>query len=200
VSGALIVEPDGSGYVTQSNAGVCGLLDACGLRGSLALALKPHNASGSLTAFGPARLPYRDFLVALGLRPGVAPKSINVDGSVDWDDAGSVSERLTGPVACSDAVSLGGGGVSLIVAAGRITAQYGPASALRTRCPGPAVPDPEAILSGGGQLETDGRSLTLTLDRGRAFEDDGYLGRIQGRVTLTLRRGRLRQQIFSEPQ
>ena len=53
-----------------------------------------------------------------------------------------------------------------------------------------------------GRLSLSGlrhRTFTLSLGGRQAFEDDGYAAGTRGRLVLTLRRGRITQQISTQP-
>ena len=77
-SGAVTVQVAGA-----ANPDICGGLDSCGLQGTISLQPGP-NAAGELTAFGPARRPYRDFLAALGRSRRGRAAGITVAGEIGW--------------------------------------------------------------------------------------------------------------------
>lgn len=194
------------GTVTESfrgspNPDVCALLDSCGAFGTITLHPIAHAPTAQLIAQGAARLPYRDFLVALGVLRGSAPRGIGVFGDVSWDDRGNALERLTAPDQCSDAGPLRDGFVSIGVT--RMVVSYSRSGPLDTLCPGPVAAgvNAQSLLSGTirrGILNA--RTFRLVLSRGASLQDDGYTGSVRGSLRLTLRRGRVTQQVITEPQ
>jgi hypothetical protein len=195
------------GGVTESFRGtsdtdVCALLDSCGASGTIALRPTPRAPEASLYAIGSAKLPYSDFLVALGLRRGPLAKGIHLYGQVDWTDAGTAREQFSQSGLCSDATRLQQGSVSIEARGGSLTASYAPGSVVDTRCPRPSTPRQYvSVLSGAAPLSRlAGGTFTLRLRRGSAITDDGYSGRTSGDLSITLRRGRVTQQVFTEPQ
>jgi hypothetical protein len=155
--------------------------------------------SAELSAFGPVKRPYRDYLAALGLGRG-RTKGIDVTGVISWDDRGLFHEQVSQSGTCSDALSLQGGLVGLNPSGRSVEAAYFLAANLRTRCPGPIVSPNPGLLTGvfpRGDLSK--RSFTLTMRSGSAFEDDGYVGRTGGHLSLTVRRGRISSSTFSLP-
>ena len=91
-----------------------------------------------------------------------------------------------------------------------MSVQYQVGGFPRTRCPGPALgPSADPFTSGpltSGSLASGAiprrelyrRQFSLVLRGARSFGDDGYLGRVSGSLALTLRRGRLRQQVVTQ--
>jgi hypothetical protein len=196
------------GTVTESfhgspNADVCALLDSCGALGTITLRPTSHAPTAQLIASGPARLRYRDFLVALGVLPGSPTPGIGVDGSVTWDDNGTAVEHLLQPSRCSGAGRLSDGSVSIDVQRTRAVFSYSRFESLDTECPGPiaaAVNAPSSLLSGAAARRILGaRTFTVVVNRGSSLQDDGYIGSVHGSLGLTLRRGRLTQQVITEP-
>jgi hypothetical protein len=195
------------GGMTESFAGssdtdVCTLLDSCGASGAITLRPIPHAPVASLYAIGPAKLPYRDFLVALGLRRGALAKGIDLYGAVDWTDKGAAREQFSQSGLCADAAPLHEGSASIEVRGSSLIASYAPGGAVDTRCPGPTTPGQyQPLLSGEvPRSRLSGRTFTLTMSRGTAITDDGYSGRTEGDLSVTLRRGRLSQQVITLPQ
>ena len=179
---------------------VCRLLDSCGTSGTLGLTLPgAGDADAELIATGPASRPYDDFLTALGQIRGGARHGITVAGSVAWTNAGRVNASLTQPSACSDAAPLGQLYVSLQPAAGASGGYFG-SSPWRTRCPGPMVPGQVQPLSARVRLRMMGpREFGVTFRPVGSLTDDGYTLTLHGHLSLVLRRGRITQQVLTEP-
>jgi hypothetical protein len=179
---------------------VCRLLDSCGMSGTLGLTLPgAGGADAELIATGPASLPYGDFLTALGQIRGGARHGITVAGSVAWTNSGRINANLTQPSACSDAAPLGQLYVSLQPAAGASGGFFG-SSPWRTRCPGPMVPGQVQLLSARARLRMMGpREFGVTFRPVGSLTDDGYTFTLHGHLSLVLRRGRITQQVVTEP-
>lgn len=195
LSGQLSAEVQGT-----ANPVVCRLLDSCGVSGTLGVTLPAaHGAVGELVATGPASRPYADFLAALDHVRSDRRSGIGVIGSVGWADSGRVNANMTQPSGCSDAAPLGDLGVGLLPA-GRATFGYVSSSPWRTRCPGPMVPGGTQTLSASSRLRLMGpRTFGVTLRPAGSFSDDGYTVTLQGHLSLVLRRGRITQQVATEP-
>jgi hypothetical protein len=74
------------------------------------------------------------------------------------------------------------------------------AGSWRTRCPGPLLGNTQSLL--GASLDRSALSLgqfTIELGGTRTYSDDGYVIVARGRLSVVLRRGRVTQQVFSEP-
>jgi hypothetical protein len=174
---------------------VCGLLDSCGLRGTLSLTGPLHDVSAQLIATGPARRPYADFLAALGLSRTGRARGIGVFGSVNWlqDVRSDVSQA--GNV-CTDTAPSGGIAVPLGIG-GPIGGFTGP---WRTRCPGPSLDNARLLLSAPlTRSQLGHRRFTIHVGGKGTSSDDGYTIRSHGRLSLVLRRGRVTQQVTAEP-
>jgi hypothetical protein len=186
----------------SSDADLCSLLDSCGLVGTTTLDPISRSPQGYLYASGPATLPYRAFLVALGLRRGSPPAAIRMGGGVSWEDDGSAHEQLTAPNRCSDVARLGAGFATIDSRRTRLLLSYNPAEPPTTECPGPNVAALGSGLLSGSMPRTtlSSRPFTLVLRRGSSLRDDGYTGSVRGSLRLTLRRGRVTQQVITEPQ
>jgi hypothetical protein len=184
-----------------SDADACSLLDSCALVGTTTLDPISRSPDGYLYASGPARLPYRSFLVALGLRRGSPPAAIRVAGGVSWQDDGSGHEQLTAPNRCSDVARLGAGFATIQSRRTSLLLSYAPAESPTTECPGPSFVGPGSRLLSGIMPRTtlSSRTFTLVLRRGSSFQDDGYTGSVRGSLRLTFRRGRVTQQVITEP-
>lgn len=182
-----------------ADATECGLLDSCGLAGTLTLAPSFDGLSGSLQAIGPAKRPYRDFLAALGRGPG-NPRGIQVFGEIGWSQGGTVTEDITQAGTCTDSAVLGAGGIILAPRGSGLVASYRPVAAPRTRCPGPIVAPGQALATGTlARADLRRRTLTLNLSAAPAFQDDGYSATISGHFAFSFRRGPLTQQVTTQP-
>jgi hypothetical protein len=172
--------------------GVCVFLDSCGLTGTLTLAPRPVSSDGFLTSSGPARLPYRDFLVALGLRPGAHRVGLDPSGITVWADAGTLRADLTQGERCTDTVGLGSGSANVVVRGSSLHVALSTGSFLltnpgagsgRTRCPGPELPAFQTLASGVVPRTALGhRTFTITVRGGGGFPDDGYSVSLHGQV------------------
>jgi hypothetical protein len=174
---------------------VCGLLDSCGLRETLTLAGRGHGESAQLIAIGPARRPYADFLAALGLSRTGRARGIAVSGSVDWAQPVRAVVSQAGNV-CTDTAASGGIAISLAPDG----ASGGLSESWRTRCPGPSVGNAQSLLAGRFDRSVLGhRQFTIKVAGKGTSSDDGYAIVARGRLSLVLRRGRISQQIDTEP-
>jgi hypothetical protein len=177
--------------------GVCTLLDSCSVSGTLQLRPVPRHVYAELTAIGPARRPYGDFLAALGLRRRGQIGGIRVTGAVSWDDRGVLDESLGG---CSNAGPLEAGSVNLDGNGGALDASYRPGITLRTRCPGPILGTDTTALSGRlPRAELRHSVFTIVLGRSAPFIDDGYVGQFGGVLSFTLRHGHVSSQFIKAP-
>jgi hypothetical protein len=181
---------------------VCVLLDSCGTQGTITVHPQPQRGQGQLTAYGPARLPYRDFLAALGLGRHANANGIVVQGVISWDSGGILQTDIAQGGECKDSTPLGFGAVYFGARRGQVTAQYAPRGSARARCPGPRL----FAVRGAGYL-ADGTFPTRDLGRGEfsiplrpdaTFSDDGYAGHLAGSLSLTIRRGRFTQRIITQ--
>ena len=178
---------------------VCTVLDSCGLSGTLSLGPVGNDGVAEVVAMGPASRPYRDFLTAVGVVRGGRSSGISVSVLVNL--VGEVHAAMSqAGAACADT-----GGPGLVAAA------IGPASASasasgtflgswRTRCPGPTLGDAPGGLSpslAAGALRH--RQFTIRLQAHGSLTDDGYVIAPQGRLAVVLRRGRISQQVITEP-
>jgi hypothetical protein len=190
LSGAVVTTVDG-----DANPALCGPLGACGLHGTLTLDLG-RSPVAEISAIGPARLPYRDFLVALGLRAGTRTKQIHLYGGVSWNRGGVLRARISGGGAtCTDSVAANGDFASLAIARHKLVAQLGSFGGggyeFRTRCPGPLGPQ-GSLADGGAQWPPrDTAKLVIPLGGDASFTDDGYHGQTDADLTLTMTHPRL---------
>lgn len=181
---------------------VCSLLDSCGLTGSLSWAPVQSKAHAVLTASGLASRPRRDFLAALGLAQKGNPRGISLGGEIDWKDHGLFSERVTQAGTCADKVGLISGFVDLYQEQDGIEAFYAPGAALRTRCPGPLLDSVVGSLAGQtlSARTVSRRRFTIDLRPPSTVQDDGYVGRPSGQISLVLQRsGHTTQHVITVP-
>jgi hypothetical protein len=177
----------------RSSSG-CGPLGACGAQGTLGLSPSPSGASGVLAATGPVNAPLRDFLAALH---GGHRRGIDVGGGVEWRDRSLERETFGQSGACNDTAPVSRGSVFFDVGRRAVHARYVVDGTLRTRCPGPMIAG--VVASGAGSpAALAGRSFTLRLT-GTRFADRGYAGTFEGSIALTLRRGRISQDVEALP-
>ena len=183
-----------------STPDVCMTLDSCGARGTAQLALRRSVGRGTLTAFGPARRPYRDFLAALGLSRRGRAAGIQAFGDIQLSSGGRLDWRLTQPGFCSDSAQVSAGDISLAVGSGRLSAFDGASGFSHLRCPGPLLGETLDIGASAavplGDLSH--RLFTMRLRGSGGFSDDGYTGDVGGGLSLAVRPGKVTQHIFSE--
>lgn len=193
-SGALSASIQGT-----ASAAICGLLDSCGLSGTLTLTPQPLQSAGELYASGPATRPYRDFLAALGLSRGGNPRGIQVLGDVEWVDGGTAAEDLSQPGACTDSEPLGAAGLTIAPLGGRVATSFSVFSPPRTGCPGPLLGS-EPLASGElPRRDLGAHTLALTVRAAGSREDDGYVAELGGSLTVEVRRGALSSRISVQP-
>lgn len=174
---------------------VCGLLDSCGLSETLGLTGPMRGASAQLVATGPARRPYADFLAALGLSRTGRPRGIAVSGSLDWRQPVRAVVSQAGNL-CTDTAASGG----MAIGFGPRGASGGFTDTWRTRCPGPSLGDVQPLLTGPLDRSALGRrQFSINVFGEETFSDDGYAILGRGRLSLVLRRGRITQQVSTEP-
>jgi hypothetical protein len=200
-----LVRADGSltaAIQGTDNPIVCGLLDSCGLAGTLTVGVGSHGPAGTLIATGPASRPYVDFLAALGLSRTGNRRGIVVDGGIEVGGAGAVTEALSqSGLPCTDSASTPPLTLTLLNHGGTLTGGASLLGTWRTRCPGPMVGIQTPLLYAGPvSLAALGRrTFTIHLRAGAPFVDDGYSISPQGRLAVTLRRGRFTQTISTQP-
>lgn len=188
-----------AGVQGTANTTVCGLLDSCGLSGTLTLTPAPVQSGGELSAMGPATRPYRDFLAALGLGRTGNPRGITVAGTVDWGGGGTAAEDLTQSGSCTDNAPLGPGGVLLEVHGPTVSAELSVFAGSRTRCPGPIL-DTEALASGRlPRADLAHRTFTVQTRAAGSTQDDGYVAELSGALTIQVRRGALSSRVEVQP-
>jgi hypothetical protein len=192
VSGQLTATVQGSSVPVP-----CRLLDSCGLTGTLSFGGVAHGFTGVISVTGPASRPYRDFLAALGLGRG-QPRGLTGDLFANWA-LGPVTESVSQSGTCTDS---SGAAQMFLAMPARGTVLRGSAGwgGARTRCPGPSTANQNPVLSAVLARSALGRrELTITLRPAGSLVDDGYTASLRGHLTLTLRRGRIRQQVFAAP-
>jgi hypothetical protein len=70
----------------------------------------------------------------------------------------------------------------------------------RTRCPGPSLRDVQPLLTGPLDRSALGRrQFRIDVAGKETLSDDGYVILARGRLSLVVRRGRITQQVSSEP-
>jgi hypothetical protein len=179
---------------------VCRLLDSCGAAGTLTVApLLTRGATAEVFAQGPASRPYRDFLTALDLSRAGQASGIQVGGVIDLPEGAAVTADFSAPIACTDTAMDGDLFVEVEKRRGVLKMIAG-SNSWRTRCPGPQVGEQQQLLSGAVPISAVGRrTFTAVLRAQGSLVDDGYTASLHGRLTLRLRRGRVRQQVIDAP-
>jgi hypothetical protein len=188
----------------SADAAQCGPLDACGLSGTIGFT--PGAARGGsvyLTASAPARRPPRDSLAAVGLGAGGNPGGIAVGGGGDARVRGAVVADLAQGEVCRDLTRVSDTQLALDVHAGRLRVSLSPAQSqaadpLRTRCPGPELGQHVLTSTTLPRNALRRRTLTVSL-HGNSFTDGPYRVTARSALVLTLRRLRVRTQIFRLP-
>jgi len=182
-----------AGVTGSSDPGVCGRLDACGVRGTIHVATRAGSRGRLFVdATGPAHRPVRDFLTALGRGRGGDRSGISVNGGGEASVLGRVTAHLLTPGRCRDTDAVTTVALQLRVRGGRMQVALSGAGGLsgdllRTRCPGPALGS-RRLAVGSVPLTAFGRpTVTVTL-RGARFAAGPYRVTDVGTFTLTLRR------------
>jgi hypothetical protein len=186
------------------DAAQCGPLDACGLSGTIGFVPgAAHGGSAFLTASASARRALRDSLAALGLGAGGNRDGIAVNGGGDAPVHGAVVADLAQDGVCRDITRVSHTELALDVHGGRLRISLSPAESqaadpLRTRCPGPELG--QHVLTSGTLPRSALRRRTLTVAlHGNSFTDGPYRVTARSALVLTLRRLRVRTQIFRLP-
>jgi hypothetical protein len=194
VSGSLRASVQGT-----SDPVVCRLLDSCGLAGTISVTPGSGNTSAEVFATGPASRPYGDFLAALRRGPG-DQRGIGVNVLIGWS-AGTVTAALNQAGVCTDTAPLGNLGLALALAVGRDRAAgSGESSPWRTRCPGPMIGGQASVWSATFPAQALARrSFTIEARSAGSLSEDGYTISLHGRVSVTVRRGRLSENVIVEP-
>ncbi len=178
----------------------CQFLDSCGIQGTLNGAFSPTGGTASLFVLGPATRPYADFLAALGLSRRGNPRGLHVDGTVAWQDSGTVMAQVARGVSCASSAPLPGGVVILGTTGRGLGATYSPAGSPRTRCPGPELAQFQTLASGSVGVAALGKpTFTLRLSGSGPLGDDGYTISQRTSLTLTLKRGHVHEQTLLTP-
>jgi hypothetical protein len=155
-----------------------------------------------LGAEGSDKIPFRDYLAALGLRSSGDTHGIQTFGALTWTDRGDVSALATAPgqAACHDSQALIRSVVGLSIRHHRLLATYLPQSvaydALRTQCPGPTL-GPGKLLHGSAPLvPAAGRTTILELTGDSSYDDSGYHVHVSGRLRIAFRAMRIKQTLL----
>jgi hypothetical protein len=195
--------------VTGAAAPVCQPLDSCGLQETVALPAAATGAAGSLFVQARASSPLAAQRAALGLAgpPAAAraARTLPVNGGVSFTDPGPVLVTAT-----QDGTTCHGRGgpaqedVQLAARSGRLIATLESLDLSRSGCPGPLLgsgSDPIMLATGSVPLGALGhRTIPLRLRAATApVADDGYVIRLAGTATFTLRRGRVSQTVLRAP-
>jgi hypothetical protein len=194
-----------TGSVGASFAGgeLCDELASCGDTGSWLL--RPGAAHGSVfaTVLAPLSRPLRDLRAAAGLGGRGKPGRLEMTGGGSWSARDFTLAATTSGHPGDDCVDVlkGYGGSSLqltrdgnsvLVA---IYSEFTPGVA-RTRCPGPGMAsDPGQQRLGTARVPLAAfarKRIRITITRGASFETDGWSGTIKPRLTIVLRRVRVR--------
>jgi hypothetical protein len=174
---------------------VCELLDSCGVSGTLSLSDVRRDATAEVLAVGPARRPYRDFLTALGLSRSGRSRGIAVDLIVSWTGGVRATVNQAGGT-CTGTASTGGVsfGFGLGTDAGEFEGSW------RTRCPGPIFSNgSQALTASFDRAALGHREFSVGMRASGSLADDGYVIVPHGGLSVLLGRGRVTQQVFSEP-
>lgn len=177
------------------NGPFCAVLDACGARGTLSLALPARRGSLELVAAKRVSRPVSRRQALADFRAGRLPfvgGAANVAILARWD------ERYSGPQssACTDAGATQPLDFAFASARRAVSVKLvglSETDVLRTHCPGPELVDvignAQTLARGAASrrmLTAEGSNLTLT--GGAAFSGLGYAGSRSARVAISLRR------------
>jgi hypothetical protein len=188
-----------AGVTGVANAEVCAVLDACAATGTISLALGSSHGFGSLFTVGPASKPKSVYLGALGLGRPTTRHPPTVYGSLDAG-AGSASETVTqASGTCHGSTRLQDSYVVLGVRGTRIETSYQSFSSLRDECPGPSLLGKTLAVGSAPRAILRQRTFTLHLKAAGPITDDGYVIRLSGGLSITVRRGAVHQQVQRQP-
>jgi hypothetical protein len=184
----------------DADQGLCGPLGACGLSGTLSLAV-PATGEAEFTAYGSMKYSYAQLLRALLRRRTL--KGVAVSGYMQWDRGAHAVATMRGPSgACHDSISIEG--VDAIVSIGRrqLASQIGvdaeADNGLRTRCPGPFLSQ-YLVASGHASRAIIGRqTATMPITSGTTFSDDGYHGRFVSTLSVRLSHPTIKRRTLTE--
>jgi hypothetical protein len=194
-----------SGEVRGTMRGVaeallCGPLDACGASG--AVTLFPQSSSGrfALTASANGRPSWRSLEAAVGIGPARPPRNLDfVYGFGGWErGTGTLASevRLGDGTVCRDQAPSVLGGLYGEASRRSVRTEFYVASGQSTRCPGPGLAadgGAQRLARGTTPLNAFGGSTaTIVLDRGGTLSDDAWTGAASSKVTIDLRRERVR--------
>jgi hypothetical protein len=183
LGGQLVADVSG-----DADQGLCGPLGACGLSGTLSFQL-PAVGRAEFTVDGPVKYSYAELLRALHRRQAL--KGVFVFGDLEWRrGARMVANMQTPGGSCRDDVGAGPAAVEVSIGRRELRSQLDFEqefeSALRTRCPGPFLPQ-QSFASGRAPASILGRqTATIPINSGPRFSDDGYHGRFVSTLAITL--------------
>lgn len=190
----------------SADPSVCGPLGACGLTGTLTLApdVRSGQATISATTSG-RRRPAADYLTALGIGHGGRTHGVSVSGSGLWPGGGTVSvAEQSGGGSCTDASSLGSGGLVILATGKAIRVLYFPGlplgglpGGITDRCPGPLVTTGTGFDGAVPISAFAHRVVTIVLRHAADPGDDGYGVTATSTVTVTLTRRRIVRSSYS---
>jgi hypothetical protein len=172
----------------DADQGLCGPLGACGLSGTLSFQL-PTVGRAEFTVDGPVKYSYVELLRALRRRH--APKGLFMFGDVEWRRGARMVANMHGPGgSCRDSVGAGPADVEVSLGRRELTSrlylEQGFENELRTRCPGPFLPQ-SSFASGRAPESILGRqTATIPINSAPGFSDDGYHGRFVSTLAITL--------------
>jgi hypothetical protein len=196
----------------SADPAACGPLDACGVTGTITSAFgQIREGELAITAVAERRRPWRDLRTAVGLTRRGNGRRIAVIGVGAWEGGGSSGTTASirhpdaGPP-CADRAAPQLGFIFLVPQASGRRAEYvNQRDALRTRCPGPRLPDlapdDEPIATGTTPIRAfAGRRLVLRLTGDRPFAEGPYSGRIRTDLAIHVRRIRvIRSTVANSP-
>jgi hypothetical protein len=187
----------------------CLQLDACGTSGAVTESLGGASGRLDLVANASARRPRRDLRTLLGLARGGRTERVRAQASGEWrSGTGAVNSSVAwgGGQPCTDTVPLGTGELAGVAAGTRFRLEFGTADSagdLHTRCAGPLQADlagTQPLASGSLPLSALRRRIvTIHLTRAPGVvPTSAYSGSFQADITVTLRRIRVREQVFTD--
>ncbi len=176
----------------------CGLLDACGVTGTLRLT--PALTEGELfvTAEAPASRGSRALQAAVGLAPGPAAPGVEVFGGGYLEGPGRSDVSLARPEGgppCTDSAPLESAAVMLQPRGDRLRVTFEP-GLVRTRCPGPVAG--YFTEAGAGELPRSAFAaprVELRLDAPTTFTDQGWTATSRPALTVVLERVSVRERV-----
>ncbi len=159
-----------------------------------------HSGQSQLSAIGPSRRPYRDFLAALGQGRTGNPHGIEVLRDFSWHDSGQTTAEVDHGGACRDSVRLTASALQLGISRRRSTVRYAPTASsfdpLRARCPGPILGSHALAVGHASSSVLGRRRLILPIRTGFGFHDRAYQVRTASNLSVTLQRTRISQSVY----